>query len=331
MEKMRKTYRPMVSIVIPAYNASNYLAEAIESALEQTYDNTEIIVVNDGSADDGKTEETALAYGNKIRYFRKENGGSSSALNYGIRKMHGEWFSWLSHDDLYYPDRIEREIHLLESLDTDEGSVRKHIVFCGAELVRADGSRLNKPGRKKLERLSAKLEGMENNALLVAGQMGDYNFHGCGCMVHKSVFDAVGMFDEKLKLLNDADMWFRIYSAGYRVHFVPEVLVKGRVHAKQVSTVVGYSWHNPEQDAFWERSLDFLLKHYGSDWDAFYRFGTVAFRKGRTGDGDRAFAVAGKILPGKRFYLRFQKTLCLAKGNARNLFKRVYLIFVLNK
>ena len=77
-------YTPKISIVIPAYNASNYLAQAIDCALAQTYPNVEIIVVNDGSKDEGATERVALSYGDKIRYFSKENGGSSSALNMGI-------------------------------------------------------------------------------------------------------------------------------------------------------------------------------------------------------------------------------------------------------
>ena len=75
---------PKISIIIPAYNASNYLEEAIDSALSQTYQNIEIIVVNDGSEDGGATERIALSYGDRIRYFFKKNGGSSSALNVGI-------------------------------------------------------------------------------------------------------------------------------------------------------------------------------------------------------------------------------------------------------
>ncbi|MDD1681509.1 MAG: glycosyltransferase, partial [Methanoregula sp.] len=72
---------PKVSIIIPVYNGSNYLREAVDSALAQTYPNTEVIVVNDGSDDEGRTEAVAHSFGGRIRYFSKENGGVSSALN----------------------------------------------------------------------------------------------------------------------------------------------------------------------------------------------------------------------------------------------------------
>ncbi len=90
---------PKVSIIIPVYNGEKYVSLAIESALRQTYSNLEIIVVNDGSTD--KTDKICRSYGNKIRYIKKENGGVSTALNVGIDNMTGEYFSWLSHDDLY--------------------------------------------------------------------------------------------------------------------------------------------------------------------------------------------------------------------------------------
>src|SRR5690554_1481040 len=70
-----------VSIVIPVYNGANYLHEAINCALAQTYLNVEVVVVNDGSSDDGETERIALSYGDRIRYFTKENGGVATALN----------------------------------------------------------------------------------------------------------------------------------------------------------------------------------------------------------------------------------------------------------
>ena len=94
-----------VTIMIPVYNGSNYLKEAIESALAQTYKNKEVVVVNDGSTDDGKTAAIAKSFGNKIKYYEKENGGVSTALNLGIKKATGDYICWLSHDDLYYQNK----------------------------------------------------------------------------------------------------------------------------------------------------------------------------------------------------------------------------------
>ena len=90
--KLRKNENPLVSIVIPVYNGSDYLREAIDSALAQTYANIEVLVINDGSKDNGATESIALSYGDRIRYFNKENGGVASALNMGIEQMKGDYF-----------------------------------------------------------------------------------------------------------------------------------------------------------------------------------------------------------------------------------------------
>ena len=103
-------FQPKVSIIIPVYNGAEFMREAIDSALAQTYPHIEVIVVNDGSRDDGATREIALSYGDRIRYFEKENGGVSSALNLGIRNMTGDYFSWLSHDDAYLPDNVQASV-----------------------------------------------------------------------------------------------------------------------------------------------------------------------------------------------------------------------------
>ena len=80
-------FQPKVSIIIPVYNGAKYMREAIDSALAQTYPHVEVIVVNDGSTDNGATAEIARSYGDRIRFFEKENGGVSSALNVGIRHI----------------------------------------------------------------------------------------------------------------------------------------------------------------------------------------------------------------------------------------------------
>ena len=74
-------FNPMVSIVIPVYNGANFLREAIDSALSQSYKNIEIIVINDGSDDANETDKIARSYGDTIQYFHKKNGGVASALN----------------------------------------------------------------------------------------------------------------------------------------------------------------------------------------------------------------------------------------------------------
>src|SRR5690606_18407985 len=100
---------------IPTYNCP-YIGGAIESALAQTYPRTEIIVVNDGST---KHMEVNHPYLRQIRYIEKENGGTGSALNVGIRAAKGEYVTWLSSDDLYVPDKIERQLAFMLSRNAD--------------------------------------------------------------------------------------------------------------------------------------------------------------------------------------------------------------------
>src|SRR5919107_5564738 len=100
---------PKVTIAIPVYNGSNYLAEAVESALAQDYGNTEIIVVNDGSDDGGATESIAHRYLSRIKYIAQENRGVGGAMNTALRAMTGDVFTWLSHDDVYLPHKTSAQ------------------------------------------------------------------------------------------------------------------------------------------------------------------------------------------------------------------------------
>ncbi len=319
-----ETIRPKISIVIPAYKASNYLAEAIDSALAQTYDNYEIIVVNDGSPDEGATRAVAEKYGDKIRYFEKENGGSSSALNRGIKEMQGEWFSWLSHDDLYKKDKLSEQVKLLNQLYEKGESLENHIFFTGSELVNAQGKVISTPKEKDLIKTANHIDSIVDNKYLIA-EPTKYNFHGCGCLIHKSVLDKMGGFDEKLRLINDVDLWYRLYENGYKLHYIPKVLVQGRVHAKQLSTQIGYSYHNPEQDMFWNRCLNWLKDNARSDYELFVLYGKNAYLKIRYKEGDDAFAVAKELKPKKSFGLWIIKTKTKIYSKLRNLAKKLYL------
>lgn len=217
---------PKVSIIIPVYNGSNFMRHAIDCALSQTYANTEIIVVNDGSNDGGKTEEIALSYGNQIRYFSKSNGGVSSALNYGIEKMSGEYFAWLSHDDGYTPTRIEDAVSLLKSHGLLGG---KYIGFTDGYFADANGRKI-KDFRRWFEsnKIYSGYEAMEIMASKGA-------LYGCNMLIPRAAFEEVGCFDESLRYSQDALMWYRIFLAGYGLVSDGQRNVMGRMHGGQVS------------------------------------------------------------------------------------------------
>jgi len=107
---------PLVSVIIPAYNATAFLGETLDSVLAQTYPNLEIIVVDDGSTDD--TPDLLGSYGDRIRVLRQANSGQATARNHGAREAHGELLAFLDSDDLWDPDKIARQVELLDRFPT---------------------------------------------------------------------------------------------------------------------------------------------------------------------------------------------------------------------
>lgn len=212
-----------VSIVIPVYNGSNYLKKAIESALFQTYKNIEIIVVNDGSNDNGETERIALSYGDKIRYFHKENGGVSSALNFGIKNMSGEFFSWLSHDDEYTETKIEKQMEKV----IDE----KTIVVCSEKQIDKDSKPLSKERDYTKEIARGILSWKEEIIKIIQEPL----FSGCSLLIPRKAFEDVGLFDESLRYNQDFDMWLKVCFAEYSWLYINNVGVLSRVHNNQVT------------------------------------------------------------------------------------------------
>lgn len=228
--------KPLVSIVIPAYNASNYLAEAIESALAQTYTNYEIIVVNDGSVDKGATRAVAQSYGDKIRYFEKENGGCASALNYGIKKMRGEWFSWLSHDDLYLPEKIEKLLVLIDRYDLNP---KKVVLGCNDFIMGSD--------KKRKRNLFNNSTGILSPAQAFGETLNVKTFNGCGLLIPKTILQEMGEFRTDYKHLLDRELWMRIAVAGYSYCYADEALVVSRTHGQQITVKAQESLFSEEE------------------------------------------------------------------------------------
>ena len=216
---------PKVSIVIPVYNGSNYLREAIDSALNQTYKNIEVIVVNDGSDDNGSTESIAKSYGDRLRYFSKKNGGVSSALNLGIREMSGDYFSWLSHDDVYTPKKIEKQVTALQQLENENT-----VCLCATQNINQNSELLKQTVRCPFK--PGRIIPWEES-LKCLFQKGTFN--GCGFLLPKKVFTQCGLFNEKLRFCQDSLMWMNIFLAQYDLIFTSYIGVLGRIHKKQVT------------------------------------------------------------------------------------------------
>ena len=219
---------PLVSIVIPVYNGADYMREAIDSALNQTYPNIEVLVINDGSRDDGKTDAIAREYGDRIRYIAKENGGVSTALNTGIREMKGEFFSWLSHDDVYAPEKVEIQMNDVLKLQAEGEDVRRIMFYCCGSLMNAEGKLISEG-----DKMYAAGRYSGNDAL-------DMIFHGkvpggCGFLIPREMFETVGMFREDMRYMQDVFMWERAFIAGYTMYVNKANMVRTRIHNQQTS------------------------------------------------------------------------------------------------
>src|SRR5262245_53826716 len=102
---------PLVSVVIPAFDAEAFLAETVESVLRQTWRRREVIVVDDGSTDG--TPGVVRRFGDAVRYLRQENRGGGAARNAGASAARGDLVSFLDHDDLWAPETLERQVDVL--------------------------------------------------------------------------------------------------------------------------------------------------------------------------------------------------------------------------
>lgn len=224
--------------MIPTYNRADLLPQAIESALNQTHGNREVIVIDDGSADN--TSDVCRKYEaeRQISYIRKPNGGIASALNRGILEMHGEWFKWLSSDDYLEPEAVE--LLLRKAQDT-----RARVVYSSYRLVDANGKLVGLHPERDRDYPSFAAE-------LVRRHIGN----GSSTLIHRSVFRKVGFFDEGLKAGEDYDFWLRACLLHrYRFRCVEAYTLNYRVHEKQLTARIGQRRALADQTRIRERIL----------------------------------------------------------------------------
>jgi glycosyltransferase involved in cell wall biosynthesis len=206
-----------VSAIIPTYNYAHYLATAIESVISQTCPIHEIIVVDDGSTD--HTEEIVKTFGNKVIYIKQPNAGLSAARNTGIRKATGDTLAFLDSDDVWYPEKIEKQLRVLDR-DPEIG-----IVYCGSREFDSESGQTIKVNLEGEEGwIADDLLLFESPTIVSIGSTG---------LARRETIDRIGFFDTDLKHSEDWDYSYRT-ARSYKVGFAREVLLDYRNHSSNM-------------------------------------------------------------------------------------------------
>jgi glycosyltransferase involved in cell wall biosynthesis len=230
---------PLVSVIIPTFNSAQYLADAVESAFAQTYSAIECIVVDDGSTD--RTQELLselLKLHPGLKTARKTNGGCASARNMGLRESTGDFISFLDADDVFLPNKIERQIAFLEA-HPDVGLVYSDSLF----------------STEKLRPVWMYTTEMPRDLELIDAFCYRNWFTPTFALVRRTVIDCVGEFDEELAGAEDWDYWIRCIKVT-RISYLPGAVSIYRIHPGQA-----------HHEYFGNRrgSIQVAKKHYGDD------------------------------------------------------------------
>ncbi len=206
---------PTVSVIIPTYNRKDFVQEAIDSVLAQTYEDYEIIVVDDGSTD-GTVDVLQARYDNRIRLLWQENRGESAARNRGIGISSGCYVALLDSDDRWLPQKLERQIAVMD------GDQTVGMTFSQAWLTDEYAKPIgHAPLGNSLQEGEVTFQSLLEENIVAAG--------GSTAMISRDVLYRIGGFDESIRYGEDWDLWLRI-SAKYKVSLVAEPLALIRQH-----------------------------------------------------------------------------------------------------
>ena len=231
---------PLVSIIVPLYNTERYIFRCLESVRKQIYTNFECIIVNDGSTDCSKEVADQFVKSDK-RYilYNKENGGLSSARNFGIEKAGGEFISFLDSDDYWLEDKLNAQINLLNQYEAKD-----KLVLFGKCFVEAESG---------VRSVFKDIPYANNPCQLLA-----YNSitgSGSAVLLHRSAFLKVGVFSTNLRSFEDLEFWQRISLSGYAFIYnpVPHVVILRRSNSLSVdrSTMMQSNIHALQLQLKW--------------------------------------------------------------------------------
>lgn len=204
---------PIVSVIIPAYRVTAYIAEAVESVLAQTRQQHEVLVVNDGCPDTRNLEQALHPYRSRIRYIVQANGGPGAARNTGLQEAAGSYIALLDGDDRWHPDYLEEQLGRMESDTSIDLLYPNSVVFGGGP---QDGT----PARTPAEwREPATVETLVKGTSVVNNV----------AMFKKEIAERAGGWDPEMRHAEDFDLWLRIAFCGGKILYLPKILAGYRI------------------------------------------------------------------------------------------------------
>jgi glycosyltransferase involved in cell wall biosynthesis len=218
------TFTPLVSIIIPIYNGYDFLRFSLESSINQSYNNLEIIIVDDGSDNPERIYEIANSISSDVIVIHKKNGGVSSALNTGLRQMSGDFFIWLSHDDVLDKDFVINAVNSIKDFDVIVQDTR-HINQAG--IIIKLQSFITSQRYKRILR--------NKNNLLMMILSGKVSLNGCAMMIRKKVLDVHEGFPEEYRYIQDYVLWLEMLLNERTFKFLDRVGTFNRMHFMQQS------------------------------------------------------------------------------------------------
>jgi glycosyltransferase involved in cell wall biosynthesis len=283
--------RPKVSVYTPTYNYGRFIGEAIQSVLDQTFQDWELIIVDDGSTDN--TREVVASFADpRIHYVYQQNRGNPAARNTALKLARGEYIACLDADDMWLPEMLQKLVAQLDRLPPTVG-----LIYCDSYLFNdEDGAIIRRflQGRKPPQgRIFGEL--LETDGWFIPD---------VGSLMRREVIDRVGLYDESLLRYQDWEMWVRI-AAVYEVAAVDEALARSRRHpasnikgmeamyrygqAARRKVMAGYPLNRRER-----RTLQHNLAHHE------YLYGIDQLRLGKRGEAWAAFRRSLRLRPGER-------------------------------
>ncbi|ETB63551.1 TPA: hypothetical protein DIC38_03600 [Candidatus Nomurabacteria bacterium] len=266
---------PKISIIIPTYNGEKYIQKAIESVLNQTFKDFEVIVVDDFSKDNTVSVIEELQKKDeriKIICLNENSGGPAKPKNEGFKIAKGEYVAYLDQDDEWLKEKLEEQIKFFEdSKDKNLG-----LVYCGGNLVDEDN--------KCFSQYIPKMKDNPFPEMLLRNPI----YSNSSVLIKREVIERVGERDENMKYSEDFDMWIRVAKSGYGIGVISKPLFNYFFHKNNVTKTINQILKVKDMEYLFNKNED-IYRKYNYTHIGFFRIGVMYYLAGDSKESRKFF------------------------------------------